>query len=152
LWSMVNGVSWAAPFAVVTFGPLHLRTVLVRCAALTCSFALLIVSGTAGYLYTLSQYTARVQFAATLDRPRGADFTLSALFNTPYMKYYYLVWVVGWLLGLVTLRGRSRLLVVAGILTAGAYLACVMIYLLLLNATWVFPQPVYIEQALFALF
>jgi hypothetical protein len=77
LWSMVAEVSWAVPFAIVTFGRWDLKTILVRCAALGGCFALLIVSGVAGYLHTLSQYTARVQFAETLDRTRGVDFTVS---------------------------------------------------------------------------
>jgi hypothetical protein len=67
------------------------------------------------------------------------------------MRYCYVAWAIGWLLGLMTLRGRSRLFIVAGALSAGAT-AAYATHLLLLNATWVAPLPVYIEQCLFALF
>src|SRR6202011_331938 len=79
LWTMVDGISWSVAFAVVTFGPLRVNTILVRCAALGFSVALLAASGVAEYLYTLSRYTARVQFAEALDRERGLGFA-SALF------------------------------------------------------------------------
>jgi hypothetical protein len=151
LWTMVNGISWSVAFAVVTFGPLRVKTILVRCAAMGCSVTLLVASGAAGYLYTLSRYTARVQFAEVLDRERGLGFA-SALFYSPNMKYYYLACAFGWLLGLLTLRGRSRLFVIAGAVTCGAYVVYSVLYLLLLNSTWVMPIPIYVEHSLFPLF
>jgi hypothetical protein len=151
LWTMVNGISWSVAFAVVTFGPLRVKTILVRCAAMGCSVTLLVASGAAGYLYTLSRYTARVQFAEVLDRERGLGFA-SALFYSPNMKYYYLACAFGWLLGLLTLRGRSRLFVTAGAVTCGAYVVYSVLYLLLLNSTWVMPIPIYVEHSLFPLF
>jgi len=70
LWSLVSGFSWALPFAVVTFSSRRRGTILVRLAALACCVGLLLVTGVLEYVYTLSQYTARVQFATVLDRPR----------------------------------------------------------------------------------
>ena len=150
LWTMVNGISWSAAFAFVTFGPLRVKTILVRCAALGFSVALLVVSGAAEYLYTLSQYTARVQFPEVLDRERGPGLA-SALFYSPNMKYYYLACALGWLLGLLALRGRSRLFVAAGAVSCAAYVVYSVLYLLLLNGTWVLPIPTYVEQCLFPL-
>src|SRR5258708_1449276 len=150
LWTMVNGISWSVAFAVVTFGPLRMKTILVRCAALGFSVALLVASGVAEYLYTLSRYTARVQFAEALDRERGLGFA-SALFYSPNMKYYYLACAFGWLLGLLTLRGRSRLFVTAGVVTCVAYVVYSVLYLLLLNGTWVLPIPIYVEHSVFPL-
>src|SRR5262249_37132193 len=40
LWTMYNGMAWALAFAVVVLGPWNRRTILVRCAALACCFAL----------------------------------------------------------------------------------------------------------------
>ena len=54
LWAMVCGISWALPFAVVTFGQLRPKTILLRCAALACGLGLLLLSGAVTYLYTLS--------------------------------------------------------------------------------------------------
>jgi hypothetical protein len=150
LWTMVNGISWSVAFAVVTFGPLRVNTILVRCAALGFSVALLAASGVAEYLYTLSRYTARVQFAEALDRERGFGFA-SALSYSPNMKYYYLACAFGWLLGLLTLRGRSRLFVTAGVVTCVAYVVYSVLYLLLLNGTWVLPIPIYVEHSVFPL-
>jgi hypothetical protein len=150
LWTMVNGISWSVAFAVVTFGPLRVKTILVRCAALGVSVALLVASGAAEYLYTLSRYTARVQFAEALDRERGFGFA-SALSYSPNMKYYYLACAFGWLLGLLTLRGRSRLFVTAGAVTCVAYVVYSVLYLLLLNGTWILPIPIYVEHSLFPL-
>jgi hypothetical protein len=151
LWTMVNGISWSVAFAVVTFGPLRMKTILVRCAALGLSVALLVASGAAEYLYTLSQYTARVQFPEVLDRVRGPGLA-SALFYSPNMKYYYLACALGWLLGLLALRGRSRLFAAAGAVSCVVYVAYSVLYLLLLNGTWVLPIPTYLEQCLFPLF
>jgi hypothetical protein len=151
LWTMICGISWAVPFAVVALSPLRLRTILVRCAAVGICLGLLLLIGTAEYLYTLSQYTARIRFAEALDRARTPDL-VSALFNSPAMKYAYWAWSLGWLLGLLTLRGRSRVLIVAALAACAAYVAYSVIYLLLENATWVLPIPIYVEQCLFALF
>jgi len=151
LWSAVNGFSWAVPFAVVTFGALERRTILLRCAALGCSFALLLLSGAAGYLYSLSQYTARVQFAAALDRARELNL-VSAVSYASDMKYFYLACAAGWLLGLASLRGRPRLLVATASISFCVFLAYSVVYLLLLNAVWVPPIPIYVEQCLCSLF
>src|SRR5262245_7960174 len=152
LWSIVCCSSWALPFAIVTLSPMRPNAVLVRCAALVCCIILLGISGAAEYLLTLVEYTVRVQFPVVVDRFRRPDLEASALFYSPYMKYIYLVWALGWLLGLLTLRGRARALVVAGLVTCGALLTEIVVYLLLQNASWSVPLPVYTEQSLFALF
>ena len=151
LWTMIAAMSLAVPFAVVTFSRLDGRTIALRCAALGCCLVLIVVSGAASYLYTLSQYTARVQFAEALDRVRGPELvsTLSFSWST---KYIYLACAIGWLLGLALLRGRPRGLVVAAIATFVAWLAYSIIYLLLLNAPWVLPIPRYLEHGVFALY
>ena len=76
LWSMIGAIGWAVPFAVVTFSPWHLRTILARGAALGCCLGVLLLSGAAGYMYTLAQYTARVQFPETFDRDTRAAIRL----------------------------------------------------------------------------
>src|SRR5262249_3505830 len=55
------------------------------------------------------------------------------------------------LLGLLALRGRSRLFVAAGAVSCAAYVVYSVLYLLLLNGTWVLPIPTYVEQCLFPL-
>jgi hypothetical protein len=152
LWSVVCGLSWALPFAIVALSPMRSKAVLVRCAALACCLVLLSVSGAAEYLVTLTLSTARFQFPALGDRVRLPDFAASALFYSPYMKYFYLAWASGWLLGLWTLRGRAVVLVIAGIASCAALLAEILFYLLLKNTPWSFPLPVYAEQSLFPLF
>ncbi len=151
LFTMLAGFSWAVPFAVVVFGSLQRKTIVVRAAAVACCLGLLIITGAAEYLYTLSQYTARVQFAAVVDRTRDPAY-VSAMTYSSNMKYFYLACIAGWLLGLMTLRDRARLLVIAGVVAFGALFLYSVIYLLLLNAVWVPPVPIYIEQCLFVLF
>src|SRR5262245_11553409 len=153
LWSIVCCSSWVLPFAIVALSPMRPKAVLLRCATLGCCVVLLAASGAAEYLLTLPLYTARVQFAALADRAvRSPDFLASALFYSPYMKYFYLVWMLGWLLGLLTLRGRARLFVIVGMGTFGVLLAEILVYLLLQNASWSLPLPIYVEQSLFPLF
>jgi hypothetical protein len=152
LWSTVSGFGWAVPFVVVSFGSLRLKTILVRCAALGCCAALSIISRMAEYMYVLPRYTARVQFFAVVDRPRGPDLLASALFYSSYMKYFYFVCALGWLFGIMTLRGRARLLVIVASLTCCILLAYCLAYLLLLNVAWRAPLPSYLEQGLIALF
>ena len=128
LWSMVAAISWAVPSAVVTLGPLRPKEIVPRIAALGCCLALMLVSGVAGYLYTLSQFTARVQYAHVVDRVRGPDF-ISAMTYSSNMKYFYLACAVGCLAGLVFLSGRAKIL-------AGAALAALL--------TWALYSTVYL--------
>ena len=151
LWTMVNGISWALAFAVVTFGALRWRTVLLRCGVVACCLALILVSGAAEYLYTLSQYTSRVQFPLVVDRVRRPEL-VSALTYSPNMKTFYLGCMLGWLIGLVASRGRSRVLVAAGFISFLAWVAYSVVYLLILNKPWVPPIPIYVEQCLFPLY
>jgi len=151
LWSIVHGIGWAAAFAVVAFGRLHLKTILVRCAALGCCVVLLFLSGAAEYAHTLTRYTARSHFPGSGDRAPAPDLLASELFYSPYMKYFYLVWALGWLLAVLTLSGRARLLVVTSIVSALLLLVYSLLYLLL-NVPWQVPLPVYLAHGLFALF
>jgi len=151
LWSMVHGFGWAASFAVVTFGRLHLKTILVRCATLGCCVVLLFLSGAAEYAYTLTRYTARIQFPGTGDRPAAPDLSASELFYSPYVKYFYLVWALGWLLGFLTLSGRARLLVITGVTSFLLLFGYTLLYLLL-NVPWQAPLPVYLAHGLVPLF
>jgi hypothetical protein len=150
LWTMISAIGWAVPFAAVTVSPFHFKTIAVRAAALGCCLALLVLSGAAGYLYTLSQYTARVQFAEALDRVRDPLF-ISATVYWPTMTNLYLVFALGCLLGLVTLRGRARVLVFAATAAFAAWASYSVVYLLL-NATWLPPIPLYLEQCLIPLY
>ena len=151
LWMIVVGSSWAIPFAVIVVAPMRPKGIFVRCAALGCCLVLFAIIGAAEYLYTLPKYTARLAFPM-LERLRLPDFTASALFHSPYMKYFYLAWALGWLAGLLTLRGRPRMLVIAGMATCGGLFAEILIYLLLQDVAWSLPLPVYVEQSLFPLF
>jgi hypothetical protein len=130
---------------------LHLKTIFVRCAALGCCVVFLFLSGAAEYAHTLTQYTARIQFPGTGDRASAPDLLASELFYSPYVKYFYVVWAMGWLLGVLTLRGRSRLLVVTGMVSWLLLFGYTLLYLLL-NVPWQTPLPVYLAHGLFALF
>jgi hypothetical protein len=156
MWSMVNGFAWGVAFGIVTVGPLRLKAVLLRAAALGSFAVLLLASGAAGYLYTLTQYTARVHYPALVDRPRSL-WTTTALAYAPAphlisMRTFYVTCALGWLVGLLTLRGRARVLAAAAATSFAAYLAYATVYLMLLNAVWVPPIPLYVEHSLFALY
>jgi len=112
--------------------------------------AVLFLSGALEYVYSLSQYTARVQFPDLLQRLR-LPTTASAVFNSKYAKYFYWSCVPGWALGIALLRGRPRILVLAAAVSALSLLAYSAAYLHL-EGNWWLPLPVYIEHALFALF
>jgi hypothetical protein len=150
LWTMVSGVAWIVPFGVVTFGPLRRDTILVRCAVLGGCVAVLLLSGALEYVYSLSQYTARVQFPELLRRPRALE-TTSVFFLSKYAKYFYWSCVPGWVLGIWLLRGRLRILVLAAAVSALSFVAYSTAYLYL-KGNWWLPVPIYIEHALFALF
>ena len=150
LWTTINGFSWSVAFAVVTLSPLKLKPILIRAGALGCCTALLFLTGALEYVFTLSRYTARFQFAAVVDRPRLVPF-VSAAFYSATAKYYYLTCVSGWLLGFLTLRGRPRVLVVAAGATCVLFVAY-SIGFMLLNVPWTAPIPVYVEHCLFPLF
>jgi hypothetical protein len=150
LWTLVSGIAWIVPFAVVTFSPLRRGTILVRCAVLGGSLAVLLLSGALEYAYSLSQYTARVQFPDLLRRPPDAVFA-SAVVSSKYAKYFYYACVPGWAVGAGLLRGRPRTLVLAASISAVAssLYAAAFLYL---GGNWPLPLPFYLEHALFPLF
>jgi hypothetical protein len=150
LWTMVSGVAWIVPFGVVTFGPLRRDTIVVRCAVLGGCVAVLLLSGALEYEYSLSQYTARVQFPDLLKRPRTLE-TASVIFVSKYAEYFYWACAPGWALGIWLLRCRPRILVLAAAVSALAVLTYSTAYLQL-EGSWWLPVPIYIEHALLALF
>ena len=150
LWTLVSGIAWIVPFAVVTFSPLRRGTILVRCAVLGGSLAVLLLSGALEYAYSLSQYTARVQFPDLLRRPPDAVFA-SAVVSSKYAKYFYYACVPGWAVGVGLLRGRPRTLVLAASISAVA-LSVYAAAFLYLGGNWPLPLPFYLEHALFPLF
>jgi hypothetical protein len=151
LWTMVNGISWSVAFAVIVLGPLRLKTIALRCAALGFCAIVLFLSGALEYLRTLSQYTARVQFPAVADRPRMFEF-VSTVFLSPNMKHFYLACALGWLLGIVLLHGRARLFCSAAAMGFLCYVAYSLAYLLVEGAPWMPPIPIYVEQCLLPLY
>src|SRR5262249_342952 len=110
----------------------------------------LLLSGALECLYTLSRYTARVQFPALADRPRMFEF-VSTAFYSPSTKYIYLCCALGWLLGIFTLTGRPRVLALAATAAFGTYLIYGTTFLLL-NVPWAAPIPIYVEQCLLPLY
>jgi hypothetical protein len=150
LWTMVSGVAWIVPFAVVTFAPFRRNTILVRCTVLGGCVAILLLSGALEYVYSLSQYTARVQFPDLLQRARSLE-TTSFFFVSKYATYFYWACVPGWALGIWPLHGRPRILVLAAAVSALSLLVYSTAYLHL-PGNWWLPVPIYIEHALFALF
>lgn len=151
LFTMIPAVTWVLPFLVVVFWPFEKKAMVLRMAALACMLAVLVLSGIAEYLYTLSQYTARVQFPAVFDRPREAIY-VSAMTYSPNMKYIYLACFAGWFLGMRTLEGRPRVLVASGLAAFAGFAVYSVVYLLLLNAVWVPPIPIYLEHCLLPLY
>src|SRR5262245_28217786 len=150
LWSMISGIGLAGAFAVVALGPLRIRPILVRCAALGCCLALLLISGAIEYVYTLTQYSARVWFSDALAYVPQA-FLASIVFISPKTAgSYYGLCAVGWLLGLLFARGRVHVLVMAGLVSfvfSAAYSATFS-----LMVKWWLPLPLYVEHSLFPLF
>jgi hypothetical protein len=67
------------------------------------------------------------------------------------MKYFYLACALDALVGLLTLRNRLRILVVAA-LTAFAVWVLYSLTYLLFEVAWIPPIPIYLEQCLFALY
>jgi len=151
LWTMVSGLAWIVPLGVVAFSPLRWDTILVRCAVLGSCAVVLLLSGALEYVYSLSQYTARVQFPDLLQRPRLPLFA-SVIFQSNFAKYFYWACVLGWTLGIWLLHGRAQALVLAAAASAVSLIAYTIAYLYLELGNWVLPLPIYIEHALFVLF
>ena len=150
LWAMISGIGLLPAFVIVALGPLRTRPILVRCAALGCCLALLLISGAIGYVYTLSQYSGRIWFSDALAYVPQA-FLSSIVFISPKTSgSYYAICTVGWLLGILFARGRVRVLVMAGLVSFGF----IVVYggTFLLMRKWWWPLPLYIEHSLFPLF
>jgi hypothetical protein len=145
----VSGLAWIMPFAVVTFSPLDRDTILARCAVLGGCAAALLLSGALEYVYSLSQYTARVQFA-DLDRSRLPEYT-SVLFRSQFASYFYGSCALGWVLGILLLRGRPRILALTGAASGLSFFTYACAYMYSAGHWWL-PIPIYIEHTLFPLF
>jgi hypothetical protein len=112
--------------------------------------AVLLLNAALEYVYSLSQYRARIQFPDLLQRPRLPVFA-SAIFQSKFAKYFYWASVPGWALGIWLLHGRPRTLVLAATVTAVLLCVYTATYLYL-EGDWWLPLPIYIEHALFAPF
>jgi hypothetical protein len=150
LWSVVTAISWAVPLAVVALSPLRIKAIILRCAALAVTLALLILSGPLLYAYTLTQSTARVYFSEVSERAFSIGYA-SMLFFSPNAKYFYGLCILGWAIGLILARGRVRVLVVTGVAAFGYYLLYMMAFVLL-DVVWWLPIPFDIEHSLAYLF
>jgi len=150
LWTAVSGLAWIIPFAVVAFSPARRETIFARCAALSGCVAVLLLSGALEYVYSLSQYTARVQFPHLLGRPRVPEYA-SILFQSDFAAYFYWCCALGWVIGIWVQRGRPRILVLAGAVSAASLFAYSAAFLYL-PGNWWLPIPIYVEHALFPLF
>jgi hypothetical protein len=150
LWSVIAAISWSAAFIAVAFGPLRRRPILVRFATLGCCVVVLLASGVLEYIYTLTRSTARVEFASLLVRPPDVAYA-SVLFTSEYAKYWYGACIFGWVPGLLVLRGRPRVLVVAAV-ASFAFLFAYSTAFLMLQPNWWLPLPIYIEQCIWPLF
>src|SRR5258708_7818425 len=93
-------------------------------------------------VYSLSQYTARVQFPDLLERPRAPLFA-SAIFQSKFARYFYWACAPGWALGIWLLRGRSWTLTLAAAVSAVSLSAYIAAYLYL-SGNWWLPLPIYI--------
>jgi hypothetical protein len=150
LWTIISGIGLAGAFAVAALSPLRLRPILVRCAALGCCLMLLLISGAIGYVYTLTQYSARVWFSDALAYVPQAVLASIVLISPSTMGPYYGLCALGWVLGLLFARGRIRVLVVAGLVSFAIVVVYGATFLLMLK--WWWPLPLYIEHSLFPLF
>ena len=130
--------------------PSQREAILVRCGVLGACVALLLLSGALEYAYSLSQYTARVQFPDLLRRAPDAVYA-SAVVSSKYARYFYYACVPGWALAIALLRGRPRTLVLAAIISGLALTAYAAAFLAL-GGNWPLPLPLYLEHALFPLF
>ena len=149
LWTMIDGIGLVAAFAVVALSPLRLRPVLVRCAALVCCVVLLLISGAGEYLYTLSRYSARVWFSEELGYVPAPTLASIVVIAPKAMTAFYAICVLGLLLGALAARGRTRVLVVAGLVSVGFALAYGATFLMMRK--WWLPLPLYVEHSVFPL-
>jgi hypothetical protein len=150
LWAMISGISILGAFAVVALSPLRVRPILVRSAALGCCLLLLLGSGAIGYVYTLSQYSARLWFSDELSYAPQAFLASIAFISPKTAGSYYSICALGWLLGMLLACGRVRVLVTAGLISFVILAAYSTTFLLMLK--WWLPLPLYIEHSLFPLF
>jgi hypothetical protein len=150
-FATIPALGWSVAFATVAVLAPRPRVAALRLGALACCFAVLIATGALIYLYTFSHFSARVEYAHVVDRVRGVG--LVTLFSlSSRLSYFYAAFAAGGLLALVFARGRPRVLAVAAILSFVCYVAYGVVYLLLLDAPWLLPIPLYVEQCLFALY
>jgi hypothetical protein len=84
---MVSGLAWIVPFGVVAFSPLRGDTNSFDALFLGW-VAVLLLNAALEYVYSLSQYRARIQFPDLLQRPRLPVFA-SAIFQSKFAKYFY---------------------------------------------------------------
>jgi hypothetical protein len=148
LWVMISAIGLAGAFAVVVLSPLRVRPILIRCAALGCCLVLFLLTGVIGYVYTLTQYTARVLFSLASE---AEIIGASIVFISPKTAgSYYGLCAVGWLLGLLLARGRVRVLAIVGLVSFATVVVYSTTYLLIHK--WWLLLPLYVEHCLFPLF
>jgi hypothetical protein len=91
-----------------------------------------------------------VQFSPALEREYHIG-SASILFTSPNAKYYYGLCILGWTIGIISARGRVRVLVATGAAAFGFYLLYTFGFVLL-DVNWWLPLPFYVEHCLAYLF
>src|SRR5215831_13178030 len=150
LWTMISGIGLFGAYALVSLSPLRTRPILTRCAALGCCLVLLLISGAIEYVYTLSQYSARVWFSDDLAYVPQPNLASIVFISPKTTGIYYGICALGWLLGILLARGRVRVLAVAGLVSVVFIVAYSATFLLMRK--WWWPLPLYIEHSVFPLF
>ena len=149
LWTMISGIGLVAAFAVVALSPLRIRPILVRCAALGCCVVLLLISGAGEYLYTLSRYSARVWFSEELAYVPVPTLASIVVISPKTMGPFYAICAAGLLLGVLFARGRTRVLMLAGVVSVVFAVAYGATFLTMRK--WWLPLPLYVEHSAFPL-
>ena len=144
MWTVVHGFCWSLAFAVIAFG----KAKWLRIAALVlCAIVIGITIGP--YLWTLSEYTARVQFKRMVDRAHWIAFVRAA---SPFMNVFYFLAISGCIIGAALERDRRELLCLAALATFAGYVLFACLFLLLPQTPWSAPIPYYVEHAVIPLY
>jgi hypothetical protein len=149
LWTMISGIGLVAAYAVVALSPLRIRPILVRCAALGCCVVPLLISGAGEYLYTLSRYSARVWFSEEFAYVPAPTLASIVIIAPKTMGAFYAICMLGLLLGALFACGRTRVLVLAGLVSSVFALAYGATFLMMRK--WWLPLPLYVEHSVFPL-
>jgi hypothetical protein len=145
LWTLIIFTMSAIPLGVIVLERGYHAATVSRILVLLISLVTLYVAGPLRFLFVMSANTSRFLEPAVNMHPQSPE-VVSAAFSYSQTKVEFLILIIGWILGTILVRNRTRLLPIIALICFATQVAFSILFLFS-GLRWVLPIPIYYELA-----